>query len=111
MTTGAFADLEHAFDNGWKINAMLSHSKHRADFKTLFMTGFPDRQTGLGMTAYPNNHYGDRRQNSADMKVSGPVELFGRQHELIAGASVTRQRTLFHILRPTSKTAVGNFLR
>ena len=110
ITTGAFVDLEHAFDNGWKINAMLSHSKHRADFKTLFLTGSPDRTTGLGMTAYPNNHDGDRRQHSADIKVSGPVELFGRQHELIAGASLSRQRTLFHLRGPINAAPVGNFL-
>ncbi|MGH8845543.1 MAG: ferric-rhodotorulic acid/ferric-coprogen receptor FhuE [Advenella sp.] len=111
ITTGAFADLEHAFGNGWKINTMLSHSKHRADFKTVFLTGSPDRNTGLGMSVYPNNHYGDRRQSSADIKVSGPVRLFGRQHELIAGASLSRQRTLFHILGPLNKAAVGNFLQ
>ncbi|AHG64632.1 putative TonB-dependent outer membrane ferripyoverdine receptor [Advenella mimigardefordensis DPN7] len=111
VTTGAFADLEHAFDNGWKFNAMLSYSKHRADFTSQFMTGFPDRKTGLGMFSYPSNHYGFRRQHSADLKVSGPIQLFGRQHELIVGASLSRQRTVFHRLGPLSVPAIGNFLQ
>jgi len=109
-TQGAFLNLEHEFDNGWRVDALLNYSKNESDEKLLFTSGWPDRETGLGMAASPARYYGDRTQKSADIKVSGPIELFGRQHELVFGASHSRQKELFHGRSPMNVAPIGNFL-
>ncbi len=109
-TKGAFLNLEHAFGNGWKVDALLNHSNHRADEKLLYLYSFPDRQSGLGMSALAGRYFGERKQNSADVKISGPFNAFGREHELVAGASYGRQRSLFNRRAPLNTPPVGNFL-
>ncbi len=108
-TQGAFLNLEHKFDNGWRVDAMLNHSKNEADEKLLYITGWPDRETGLGMNPSPARYYGGRTQNSADVKVSGPIELFGRKHELVFGASHSRQKALFYSQESSNVAPIGNF--
>lgn len=109
-TEGAFASLEHRFDNGWRVQAVGSHSKHEMDGKLLYLTGWPDRVTGLGMGASAQRYYGDRKQNSLDLKASGPFSLFGRQHEAVVGASFTRQYADFRNRGAVSPAPIGNFL-
>ncbi len=108
-TQGAFLNLEHAFDNGWQVNAILSHSKHQANEKLLYLQEWPDRQTGLGIKPMASNYHGDRTQNSVDIKVSGPIHLFGREHELIVGASHSRQTSLFYRRATLHTSPIGSF--
>src|SRR5690606_638408 len=100
----------HRFDNGWRLDALVSHSKHESDQKLLYLTGWPDRDTGLGMAASPAYYFGERKQNSVDVKLSGPVSLFGREHELVFGASRSRHYADFDSRAPLNAAPVGNFL-
>ncbi|MCD0501871.1 ferric-rhodotorulic acid/ferric-coprogen receptor FhuE [Bordetella petrii] len=108
-TQGAFAQLEHRFDSGWRVVAVASHSKHEMDGKLLYLTGWPDRNTGLGMGSSPAWYIGDRKQNSFDVKASGPFTLFGRRHELVVGASASRQYAHFDYHGALTSSPVGNF--
>ncbi|MDG9969296.1 ferric-rhodotorulic acid/ferric-coprogen receptor FhuE [Achromobacter mucicolens] len=109
-TQGAFASLEHRFDNDWRVQAVGSYSKNEMDGKLLYLYGWPDRETGLGMGASPAWYLGDRKQNALDLKANGPFTLFGRRHEAVVGASFNRQKGDFNYRSAIGAAAVGNFL-
>ncbi|KPN05203.1 outer membrane receptor for ferric coprogen and ferric-rhodotorulic acid [Xanthomonas arboricola] len=89
-TTNAFAGLTHRFDNGAQLHVEYSHQRFEADWKSVLFGYFdyPDRQTGLGLA----NTFGGRypaltAQNSLDAYLSVPLTWWGRNHELVAGAT------------------------
>ncbi|MGN6456294.1 MAG: TonB-dependent siderophore receptor, partial [Achromobacter mucicolens] len=102
--------LEHRFDNDWRVQAVGSYSKNEMDGKLLYLYGWPDRETGLGMGASPAWYLGDRKQNALDLKANGPFTLFGRRHEAVVGASFNRQKGDFNYRSAIGAAAVGNFL-
>ncbi|WP_080647984.1 TonB-dependent siderophore receptor [Variovorax atrisoli] len=92
----AFAEIEHRFDNGWKLRAVANQYRTGYDAELLGLIGRPDRATGLG--SYPYGAYpvalaseGRSRQNTFDVMASGPFELLGRQHDLVVGATSSRR--------------------
>ncbi|MDM0004942.1 ferric-rhodotorulic acid/ferric-coprogen receptor FhuE [Variovorax sp. J22G73] len=91
-TETAFATLEHRFDNEWKANLGLTHSKQSLDTKLLFLIGWPDQVTGLGMRAIGSVYQGYREQDSVSAQLSGPLELLGRKHELTFGLLGSEQK-------------------
>ena len=89
--TNVHATVEHALGQGWKAQAQAMYSRHTEDTPLVFLAEWPDKVTGLGMLGYPNRYIGSRDQSSADVKLSGPFTLGGRQHEVIVGANYTLQ--------------------
>lgn len=92
----AFAEIEHRFDNGWKLRAVANQYRTDFDAELLGLIGQPDRATGLGF--FPSGAYpvalaskGHSRQNTFDVMASGPFELLGRQHDLVMGATSSRR--------------------
>lgn len=92
----AFAEIEHRFDNGWKLRAVANQYRTGYDAELLGLIGRPDRATGLG--SYPYGAYpvalaseGRSRQNTFDVMARGPFELLGRQHDLVVGATSSRR--------------------
>lgn len=92
----AFAEIEHRFDNGWKVRGVFNQYRTEFDAELLGVVGRPDRITGLG--TYPYGAYpvalasqGHSRQNTFDVMASGPFEWLGRQHELVVGATRSRR--------------------
>ncbi|WOB50410.1 ferric-rhodotorulic acid/ferric-coprogen receptor FhuE [Xanthomonas hydrangeae] len=89
-----FASLQQSFDNGWNLKANVSHEKTEAanhlfyPFYTIF--GF-DRATGGGVVPYSGNYQTERKADGADVYAEGPFQLFGREHQLVAGASYNRR--------------------
>lgn len=87
-----YADLVHNFNNGWSIHVNGTHAKNTFSDKLLnIYSAFPDETTGEGVTGYGSLDRGKREQTSVDGYASGPFELFGRQHQLMAGVSYSRQ--------------------
>ncbi|WP_109791122.1 MULTISPECIES: TonB-dependent siderophore receptor [Pseudomonas] len=91
----AFAELEHRFDNGWKVRGVVNQYRTKYDSQLLGGFGTPDQDTGLGV--FPNGAYpvalagkGKSRQNTFDVMASGPFDLMGRQHDLVVGAMSSR---------------------
>ena len=80
-----FASLEHRFANFWKFDFYASHIDGHYDDKRMYVTGFLDQDTGLGLGASPGSTTGDWTQNTLDFRLSGPFELLGRQHQLVIG--------------------------
>lgn len=110
-TQGAFVTLKHNFSNDWNLQVSGAHSRHEIDAKLLFMTGWPDRVSGQGMSAFPAWYFGDRKQNSLDAKATGPFSLFGREHEAVIGASTQKQKTSIDYRGSADNPPVGDFFR
>ncbi len=86
----AFATLQHAFGNGWKFRIGATHDKTDADDKLFYpyytIYGF-DRETGAGVVPYSGFYSTHRNVDSVDGYIDGPFQLFGREHQFMAGVS------------------------
>lgn len=85
--TTLFTQLEHRFDNGWKLLLSASRTWSKLDMlgSQLERTYWVDpNQWGQYVGQYD---YEDR-QNSYDVYATGPFQLLGRTHEFVAGASL-----------------------
>ena len=90
--TNVFTSLEHRFGNGWSGKVELSHTQNSFDQLTNYLAGSIDQQTGAGSYLYPNRWSGTPRQNNLDAYLTGPFSLFGREHQLIVGTTLSRYK-------------------
>ncbi|TWC18715.1 MULTISPECIES: TonB-dependent siderophore receptor [unclassified Pseudomonas] len=92
-STTYFASLEQALANDWKLKVSLDQKTTDHDTQLASASGGnPDRATGEGMFLYWGRWEGHRVQNTADVNVSGPFSLGGREHELVAGVMASHSR-------------------
>ncbi|WP_372341646.1 TonB-dependent siderophore receptor [Achromobacter insolitus] len=89
-TTRVFADLEHRFGQGWSAKVSANYLTADSNLKYAGAYGAIDRQTGLGSSLMGAAYKFDNTQASVDAYVGGPVELFGRRHELLLGGNAQR---------------------
>lgn len=93
QTTAYFGDIEHRFDNGWaaKFAAMTSLSDNESLGAWIYGT-----ETATGVTREHWAWRGDVQNEMVnyDASVTGPVTLFGREHDLIFGASHNEQEQI-----------------
>lgn len=88
-----FASLEQALANDWKFKASIDQKTTDHDTRLASASGGnPDRATGEGMFLYWGRWEGHRVQNTADVNVTGPYTLGGREHELVAGFMASHSR-------------------
>nr|WP_277405177.1 TonB-dependent siderophore receptor [Achromobacter xylosoxidans] len=92
-TTRVFADLEHRFGQGWSAKVSANYLTADSNLKYAGAYGAIDRQTGLGAALTGGAYKFDNTQASVDAYVSGPVQLFGRRHELLLGGNAQRTTT------------------
>ncbi len=91
-TQTVFAELDHRFDNGWRLRATASHRQYDEKYALFYVYGFPDPDSGLGLEPYGTRGDGRITENSLDAYAEGPFELFGRRHQLVAGYNGSRAR-------------------
>ncbi|MCU1047383.1 ferric-rhodotorulic acid/ferric-coprogen receptor FhuE [Stenotrophomonas maltophilia] len=95
----AFATLQHAFSSGWKFKVGATHDETRADDKLFYpayndwTTGASnfDRATGAGISPSAGLYNTERKVTGVDGYVDGPFQLFGREHQLMAGLSYNKR--------------------
>tara|TARA_R110000850_G_scaffold153763_5_gene277270 strand:- start:5418 stop:7568 length:2151 start_codon:yes stop_codon:yes gene_type:complete len=85
-----FAQLEHRFANDWKIRVALDHRDRKDDLALFYVFGYPDPATGEGLFPYAYREKVITRQDAANLMVSGPFALLGRDHELVVGYNGSR---------------------
>jgi len=83
----AYLDIEHRFDNGWKLNASARGIWANADMLTSFTW-----RVGDDVRKNDRLYDYDDDQLSGDIHASGPVELFGREHDVVFGVSAMREK-------------------
>lgn len=89
-----FANVTHNWDNGWTFRFNGTHGEQTFNDKLLYPMGYPDISTGLMDSGFGSKDRGKRTLDSFDSYASGPYELFGRQHQLMAGVSYSRQHNV-----------------
>ncbi|MFI8222251.1 TonB-dependent siderophore receptor [Pseudomonas sp. NPDC085632] len=77
-----FGEVEHRFDNDWKLHVAGSSSTLDGEFSGTYLSRYAGP---LETTAYQSHH--TDKQRSLDVFASGPLEAFGRSHELVVGVS------------------------
>lgn len=95
----AFATLQHAFSNGWKFKVGATHDETKADDKLFYpayndwTTGESnfDRTTGAGISPSAGFYNTQRKVTGVDGYIDGPFQLFGREHQLMAGLSYNKR--------------------
>ncbi|WP_069787257.1 TonB-dependent siderophore receptor [Pseudomonas salomonii] len=91
-TRTAFATLEHTFDNGWVGKAQYNHqiNGYKAPLSALLS---PNAETGKA-PLLTRTYNGETTSDTGDLYATGPFSLFGREHELVVGTSVSRSHWL-----------------
>ncbi|PZS66058.1 ferric-rhodotorulic acid/ferric-coprogen receptor FhuE [Stenotrophomonas maltophilia] len=95
----AFATLQHAFSNGWKFKVGATHDETEADDKLFYpayndwTTGASnfDRTNGTGISPSAGFYNTERKVTGVDGYVDGPFQLFGREHQFMAGLSYNKR--------------------
>jgi len=93
-----FSDISHRFDNNWHLKAAINQTKGEVSSLRVYASGFPDPTDGSGLTLLAGVGAGEDTRNSFDLYLTGSYMLLGREHDLIAGASVSEldaETTLF----------------
>lgn len=114
-----FVNLKQGFDNGWQLTLNGTHNEASINSQMLYINGYFDKTTGAGVAPFAGNpvivggtgyNTGKRKVDSVDAFASGPYELFGRQHELMAGVSYSKQQnTYYGTFENISPSMLGNF--
>ena len=91
-TRTVFSTLEHSFENGWVAKAQYNHqiNGYHAPLAALLS---PNVDTGKAMML-TRKYNGETTSDTGDLYATGPFSLFGREHELVVGTSVSRSRWL-----------------
>ncbi|SMG55625.1 TonB-dependent siderophore receptor [Paracoccus sp. J56] len=108
--TEAFASLEHVFDNGWTARLVATHIRSEADMELAWISGSPDRETGLGMTPSAVKYNGTTKVSSLNGMLNGDFQAFGRDHQFVLGATVSDFKSDYsgYAADRSSLTPVGN---
>lgn len=89
--TSFFTSIEQQLGNGWSGKIELTHAENKFDELFNFAMGElnPD---GSGLSQLPVRFSGTPRQDNLDLYATGPFSLFGREHELITGMTLSQYR-------------------
>lgn len=90
--TNFFGDVQHRFDNGWKLTLAGNWLSAKSDF----LGNYTQRTTGNVFRLHPRLFQYDDTQWGLDAYASGPFQLFGREHELVIGASTRKDDFDYH---------------
>jgi len=88
-TRTVFATLEHDMGDGWVTKLQLDHKYNGYDAQMgaiQFDQPQPDGSAEINAQRYK----GDTTSDSADLYVSGPFNLLGREHDLVLGGSISK---------------------
>lgn len=83
----AFLTIEQRLGSSWSLRADVAYHEQFEDSKLLWTGGYPDRVTGIGMTAEGYWYETRPKQWNANASARGNFNLLGREHELIVGGN------------------------
>ncbi|VFR23171.1 TonB-dependent siderophore receptor [plant metagenome] len=83
-----FSTLQHYFENDWRVQLDVEHSRREFD---IVQAGLSNNLTRQGGGAFRAIRYGGKpEQSSVGLYATGPFELFGRRHELVLGGNFSK---------------------
>lgn len=108
-TETVFGELRHAFTNGWALRSTLSWRQYHENLALFYVFGWPDPQTGEGLLPFAYRSNGTVIEKAIDLYASGPVTLFGRQHDIVVGYNGSRVGEAGSEFQHGDLPATGNF--
>ncbi|WP_225935493.1 TonB-dependent siderophore receptor [Pseudomonas muyukensis] len=89
-----FVTLEQRLAHDWTLKASVTRSENDSPMRLGSATnGYPDPLTGDGITVWLGRYHYQTNQSAYDLYASGPFQMLGREHELVAGISHRDLRT------------------
>ncbi|WP_409421550.1 TonB-dependent siderophore receptor [Pseudaeromonas sp. ZJS20] len=87
-----FIELTQALANGWQGKLAYNFSTTKQDSQLFYVYGTPnkDSSSGSGLYSYPSQYSQDYQQHVVDLYASGPLQLAGREHQLVGGLQYAR---------------------
>lgn len=105
-----YVDWEQQLGDGWLLKLNVNQSINAADDQLLlYLSGTPDKNTGLGLNASPRKANTERKQTSFSAQVTGEYSLFGQLHDLTIGAITTNEDAFAESYARSNVAPVGNF--
>lgn len=86
----AFGELAYDLGKGWQAKGVFTYINNQQNAKLLYAFGTPDKTTGLGIQGQVGRYPSEVDQYLGDVTASGPLTLFGREHQLAFGVSTGR---------------------
>lgn len=88
------ATLDHEFENDWKGSLTLSQTGDDNDrtYGWFSDNGLADPVTGAGASLWVAKWPIPKTQTALNASLAGPVELFGREHDVVLGMNLSRVR-------------------
>ena len=86
----AFGELAYDLGKGWQAKGVFTYINNQQNAKLLYAFGTPDKTTGLGIQGQVGRYPSEVDQYLGDVTASGPLTLFGREHQLALGVSTGR---------------------
>ena len=83
--TTVFGDIQHDFDNDWKLVLAANQTWAKSDFLGNFTTKVANTDSSFRLQ--PRHFRYNDTQTSVDSYLTGPFQLLGKQHELILGSN------------------------
>nr|WP_321274014.1 TonB-dependent siderophore receptor [Alcaligenes faecalis] len=88
-----FAQLEHHFDNDWRLKLNATHTEQTVDRIYNYTSGSVDPVTLKGLTWGAGTAKTSNKQDLFDANLSGNFDLLGREHEFVLGLDWQRVRS------------------
>lgn len=89
--TEIFSELEHDFNENWKLVTRYNHTNYRAKEQLFYQFGALDMATGLGMFGWTGRYEDDIKINMLDTYLSGKFELGGLEQSVVMGLSAAKK--------------------
>ncbi|WP_224794323.1 TonB-dependent siderophore receptor [Pseudomonas fluorescens] len=89
--TSFFTSIEQQLGNGWSGKIEFTHAENTFDEVFNYVMGDLNKD-GSGTSQLPVRFSGTPRQDNLDLYVTGPFSLFGREHELIGGMTLSKYK-------------------
>ncbi len=83
-TNSAFLGLDHRFDNDWRVQLSAYYAQAEVDMQGHYLSH--NVTTGTYSQLGARNAH-EEQQASVNLYANGPIQLLGRKHELVLGAS------------------------
>ena len=105
--TNWFADLTQKINDDWNVKLSYAHGNREAESKLFYVSGNPDKTTGLGLSGFAGSYKVNVDQDNITLQTDGVFNLFGRDHKAVVGYQYSNQE--FEALGRSGTTeAVGS---
>lgn len=84
-----FIKYNQELSSGWNFKSALTYNRIKQDILTVWSSDV----VGQNFELWPMGYSHDKVSTGLDIYASGPVQLFGREHEIVLGLNGSRSKT------------------